>query len=41
MTPLEEQLYHILNFFPQWVWAWTLLAALWGIFLHAGGSSKS
>lgn len=31
MTPLEREVYDILNFFPQWLWAWTLIIALWEI----------
>ena len=27
----ETELYNILNFFPQWVWAWALLCALLGV----------
>jgi hypothetical protein len=25
---LEEEIYHIINYFPHWVWAWVLLTAL-------------
>lgn len=28
MNGLETEVYHILNYFPHWMWAWALLTAL-------------
>jgi hypothetical protein len=25
---LEEEVYHIINYFPHWFWAWMLILAL-------------
>ena len=30
MTNLETEVYHIINFFPHWLWAWMLLLSLIG-----------
>ena len=31
MNGLETEVYHILNYFPHWVWAWMILLALLNI----------
>ena len=28
MTPLETELYHVLNYFPHGLWAWMLILFL-------------